>query len=156
MSDQKDVDPEMREKIEKYVKERVNEALNKGEFPDDERVHIESDIESEIRESMGHDGGNQDLKDISEILKVVGTEIPKLLESISNSLIGSESGEKYGATIAEFYKKLKDAGMDDKQAFEMAKEFMSNVSLGGIIKDMMGGMMSGKGRPSHHKDEGWD
>ncbi len=74
-----------------------------------------------------------DAQELKEVLSVVSTEIPKLLESISNQMYKPENAESFGKSIATFYKQLKEAGMDDKQAYELTQEYMQNFSLGGMV-----------------------
>lgn len=81
-----------------------------------------------------------DAKEVKEILEVVSVEIPKLLESISNVMNKPESAEAMGKSIAAFYKQMKAAGMDDKQAFELTQQYMKSFSMGGMIQSAMGGM----------------
>ena len=80
-----------------------------------------------------------DAKEVKEVLEVVSTEIPKLLESISNVIYKSENAEVMGKSIAAFYKQMKEAGMDDKQAFELTQQYMKSFSLGGMISSAIGG-----------------
>lgn len=79
------------------------------------------------------DEDSKDVKELKEVLQVVSTEIPKLLESISSTMYKSDNVENLGKAIAKFYKELIDAGMDQKQAFELTRSFMSSFSLGGMI-----------------------
>lgn len=74
-----------------------------------------------------------DAEELKEILGVVSTEIPKLLESISSMMYRPENAESFGKSIATFYAQLKAAGMDDKQAYELTQKYMTNFSLGGMI-----------------------
>jgi hypothetical protein len=97
---------------------------------------------------MGDD--KQDAKEVKEILEVVSVEIPKLLESISNVIYKAENAEVMGKSIAAFYKQMKDAGMDEKQAFELTQQYMKSFSLGGMISSAMGGM---GGPPRNKKDD---
>jgi len=80
-----------------------------------------------------------DAQEVKEILQVVSTEIPKLLESITNMMNKAENAENLGKSLAIFYKQLKDAGMDDKQAFELTQKYMASFSIGGMIGQVMGG-----------------
>jgi len=80
-----------------------------------------------------------DAQEVKEILQVVSTEIPKLLESITNMMNKPENAENLGKSLAIFYKQLKDAGMDDKQAFELTQKYMASFSIGGMIGQVMGG-----------------
>lgn len=85
-------------------------------------------------------GDKTDAKEVKEVLEVVSTEIPKLLESISNVIYKAENAEVMGKSIAAFYKQMKEAGMDDKQAFELTQQYMKSFSLGGMISSAMSGM----------------
>jgi len=80
-----------------------------------------------------------DAKEVKEILEVVSTEIPKLLESIGNTLYKAENATQLAESIAAFYKKMKEAGMDDKMAYELTQQYMNNYSLGGMISSAIGG-----------------
>ena len=77
--------------------------------------------------------GRGDAQEVKEILGVVSTEIPKLLEAISTVMYKTENAENFGKSIATFYAQMKAAGMDDKQAYELTQKYMTNFSLGGMI-----------------------
>jgi hypothetical protein len=94
-----------------------------------------------------------DAEELKEILGVVSTEIPKLLESISNMMYKSENAENFGKSIATFYAQLKAAGMDDKQAFELTQKYMTNFSLGGMIGQVFQGHGNGP-EPDFNGDVG--
>lgn len=83
-----------------------------------------------------------DAEEVKEILGVVSTEIPKLLEAISTVMYKTENAENFGKSIATFYAQMKAAGMDDKQAYELTQKYMTNFSLGGMI-----GQVFQKGSP---------
>ena len=100
--------------------------------------------------------GKQDAKEVKEILEVVSTEIPKLLESISNVIYKAENAEVMGKSIAAFYKQMKEAGMDDKQAYEMTQKFMANFSMGSMISDMLGGAIKHGMKDDKDDDEDKD
>ena len=55
--------------------------------------------------------------------------------------------------MAAFYKALRDAGMSSEQAYELTKDHMSNLSLGGMLKNIVGGATKdhdrGSGCPGH-------
>jgi hypothetical protein len=86
-----------------------------------------------------------DAEELKEILGVVSTEIPKLLESISSIMYKSDNAENFGKSIATFYSQLKAAGMDDKQAFELTQKYMTNFSMGGLIGQVFQGKDHGDG-----------
>jgi len=92
------------------------------------------------------DEKKHDAEEIKEILGVVSTEIPKLLESISAMLYKQENAEQFGKSVAQFYKQMKDAGMDEKQAYQLTQEFMDNFSIGGMLGTIM------KGQPWKNSD----
>jgi len=72
-------------------------------------------------------------QEFKEIMEVVSTEIPKLLETITNAIYDAKNAESFGKAVAEFYKQMKAAGMDDKQAYELTQKYMTNFSLGGMV-----------------------
>ena len=80
-----------------------------------------------------------DAKEVKEILEVVTTEIPKLLESITNAIYDEKNAESFGKAVAEFFKQMKAAGMDDKQAYELTQKYMTNFSLGGMVGQVFTG-----------------
>jgi len=80
-----------------------------------------------------------DAQEVKEILQVVSAEIPKLLESITNTIYDSKNAENFGKAVAEFYKQMKAAGMDDKQAYELTQKYMTNFSLGGMVGQVFTG-----------------
>ena len=81
-----------------------------------------------------------DPEDLQKILSVVSTEIPKLIEEITKTIYNMDNAQNMAKAVAEFYKSMKAAGMDDKMAFELTQEFMASFSIGGIIgKAVQGG-----------------
>lgn len=85
----------------------------------------------------------KDMEKLKEVMAVMSTEIPKLLESISKTMFSADNAAKLGEQTAEFYKKLKDAGMTDDQAFKLTQDFMANFSIGNMIGKIIGGARSG-------------
>lgn len=81
-----------------------------------------------------------DPDDLQKILSVVSTEIPKLIEEITKTIYNMDNAQNMAKAVAEFYKSMKAAGMDDKMAYELTQEFMGSFSIGGIIgKAVQGG-----------------
>jgi hypothetical protein len=80
-----------------------------------------------------------DAQEVKEILNVVSTEIPKLLEAITTTVYSKENAEGFAKSVAAFYKSMKEAGMDDKQAYELTQKFMTNFSLGGMLGQVFQG-----------------
>jgi hypothetical protein len=90
----------------------------------------------------------EDAQEIKEILDVVSEKVPKLLEEITDALFSPEKAEKFGETVAKFYKSMIDSGMSPDQAFELTQKFMDSASPGGMITQALGGL-SGGGGPVH-------
>jgi hypothetical protein len=80
-----------------------------------------------------------DAEQLREIFSVLTDSVPKLLDSVTKVLYGAQEGTKFGESVAAFYKALKDAGMSNEQAFELTKDYMSNLSLGGMLKNVVSG-----------------
>lgn len=88
-----------------------------------------------------------DPEKIKEILDVVSEKVPGLLEKLSDILYGENQAEKYGKAVATFYNELKETGMDKEQIFELTREYMSTLNLGGM-------MVKWKKFGEHHEDWG--
>lgn len=78
-------------------------------------------------------------EEVKEILEAISAEIPKLLESISKIMYDAQNAENMGKSVAQFYKQLVEAGMDETKAAELAEKFMTSTSIGGIIGQALGG-----------------
>ncbi len=88
-----------------------------------------------------------DAQEVKEILQVISTEIPKLLDSVSKMIYNKENAENMGRSVALFYKQLIEAGMDEDKAADLTEKFMMSTSIGGIIGHAIGaGKESGIGQ----------
>lgn len=92
----------------------------------------------------------EDAQEIKEILDVVSEKVPKLLEEITDALFSPEKAEKFGETVAKFYKAMVDSGMSPDQAFELTQKFMDSSSPGGMISKAIGGIGGGGGHKEVH------
>lgn len=79
-----------------------------------------------------HDG-MPDPEKIKEILDVVAEKIPGLLRELSSLLYSPKSAKQYAEAAATFYKQLKEAGMNDQQAFELTSQYLSTLNIGNMI-----------------------
>ena len=89
-----------------------------------------------------HEHGNSDMPDaqeLREIFEVLSEHVPRLLEAVTKVLYNAQEGEKFGQSVAGFYKSLKAAGMSGTEAFELTKRYMDTISLGGLLKSVIGG-----------------
>ncbi len=100
---------------------------------------------------MGKD--YEDPQELKEILSVVSTEIPKLIEAITKTMYNTENAQNMAKSVAEFYKTMKAAGMDDKMAYELTQEFMGSFSIGGLISKAVQGGASGKDEIDDYVEE---
>ena len=82
---------------------------------------------------------DEDVEELREILSVVSSEVPKLLKALSESLFGPEQTASYAKAVSEFYKSLREAGMEEEQAFELTKEFMDRTNLAALVQEVLGG-----------------
>jgi len=85
--------------------------------------------------------GEHDMPDpekIREILDVVADRVPGLLKELSSVLYGPEQAKNFGVAVAIFYKELKAAGMTDEQAFELTRQYMSTLNIGGVFSKFAG------------------
>lgn len=81
----------------------------------------------------------EDAEEVREILSVVSTEIPKLLNAISEAIFNPEQTEQYAKAVADFYTRLKEAGMEEEQAFHLTQRFMDRTNFAAMIQDVIGG-----------------
>ena len=87
-----------------------------------------------------------DADKVKEILTVVAEKVPALLNSLADVLYGKEQSVKYGQAVAGFYKALKDSGMTDEQAYELTKQYMSAMNLGGMLGEALRGRRGERGK----------
>lgn len=98
------------------------------------------------------------------IFKVIGEEVPDLLERLTKILYGLKEGEEFGKAIGNFYKALKGAGMTDEQAFRLTQDYMSNVNLGKMFHGWGEGVQwggpeqprRGRGSVEWSEDASWE
>lgn len=83
-----------------------------------------------------------DPEQLRQIFQVIGESVPELLDKITKILYSAAEGERFGQSVAAFYKSLVAAGMSKDQAFTLTREYMSNVSLGGMLKNIFSGGLS--------------
>lgn len=82
--------------------------------------------------------GMPDPEKIKEILNIVSEKVPGLLKELSGVLYGPDQAKRFGEAVATFYKELKAAGMTDEQAFELTRQYMSTLNLGGMFSKFAG------------------
>lgn len=97
--------------------------------------HIADDEVSDTNDFMDDE---KDIDKLKEVLNIVSTEIPKILDAISKTIYSPENAERLGEQTAAFYKKLKEAGMNDEQAAKLTEAFMANFSIGKVIEQVIG------------------
>ena len=85
------------------------------------------------------DGNDMDVEKLKEVMSVISTEIPKLLDAVNKQLSNPESARKMGEVVAQFYKQMIDSGMGPKEAFALTEEFMSSFSVGGLLPQIISG-----------------
>ncbi len=75
-----------------------------------------------------------DAEQIRDIMKVLSETVPGLLENLAKILYGAKESEEYGKAVANFFKALKESGMSNEQAYQLTRDYMSNMSLGNIVR----------------------
>ncbi|MDW5563446.1 MAG: hypothetical protein SA339_09490 [Methanomassiliicoccus sp.] len=88
-------------------------------------------------------------EELRGIFKVLGEEVPGLLEKLTKILYGVKESEDFGKAVGNFYKALKEAGMSNEEAFRLTQEYMGNLNVGKAF----GGWGRGMQRMSEEKDE---
>jgi hypothetical protein len=114
---------------------------------------VKEERDTEVDEMANDKQGEiPDPEKLREMFQVFSENIPDLLTKITDVLYGVQQGEKFGQSVAGFFKALRDAGMTNEQAFALTKEYMSNMSLGGMMKNMIGGATQGHAEGSAIRD----
>lgn len=90
-----------------------------------------------------HEG---DIKELAEVLDVVGGKVPKLISDIIDSLMNKQNAEEFAKQVAGFYKNLKDSGMSEENAAELTKKFMESRDVISALKDVLAESGFTKGR----------
>ncbi len=54
-------------------------------------------------------------------------------------MFNAEQTAQYAKSVADFYKSLREAGMDEEQAFLLTQQFMDKTNLAAMIQDVLGG-----------------
>ena len=75
-------------------------------------------------------------EELRGMFKVLGEEVPGLLEKLTKILYGVKESEDFGKAIGNFYKALKEAGMSNEQAFQLTQEYMGNLNIGRTFGSM--------------------
>jgi hypothetical protein len=89
-----------------------------------------------------------DVGQLKELFKVLSDSVPELLENVTKVLYEAKSGEEFGKAVAGFYQAMVSAGMSKEQAFALTKEYMSNLSIGGLLKGITSGATGGRSEES--------
>ena len=74
-----------------------------------------------------------DPEEIKKILNIVSDKVPDLLTKLSDVLYSTDQAKKFGKAAAIFYKELKGTGMTDEQIFELTRQYMSTLNIGGMV-----------------------
>jgi hypothetical protein len=80
---------------------------------------------------------DEDVKEVREILTILSEKIPALLNNLTDVLFGESAADKFAQAVAGFYKKLRESGMEEKQAFELTKTYMSNLDIAGMVSKFL-------------------
>lgn len=90
----------------------------------------------------------EDVEELRGVLSVVSEfleQLPAILDKVISSLTSKEMGERLGESVASFYKKLKESGIPEEQAREMAREFFDkSMVLDRILTTALEGMRGRK------------
>ena len=103
---------------------------------DTEPRRVKKMDECENRGRHGHGPDMPDPEQITKILETVSDKIPELLTRLGDVLYSTDQARKFGAAAAVFYKELKGTGMTDAQVFELTRQYMSTLNIGGMIGEM--------------------
>src|SRR5512137_318024 len=89
--------------------------------------------EKECRDKGGRGHDMPDPEDIAKIMDTISDKIPELLTKLGDVLYSTDQAKKFGAAAAVFYKELKGTGMSDAQIYELTRQYMSTLNIGGLV-----------------------
>ncbi|MCL4332165.1 MAG: hypothetical protein M1162_01420 [Candidatus Thermoplasmatota archaeon] len=78
-----------------------------------------------------------DIRDLKEVLEVVGEKVPPLLSKLLNSVMNKENAEEYAKQVSTFYRELKESGMDEENAMKLTRSFMESRDPVALIKGII-------------------
>ncbi len=91
--------------------------------------------ERKVEIEMGND--EKDVEELKEVMNTLKDTVPALIKGIVDALYSSQSAEDFGKQVADFYKSMIEAGMNNEQAFELTKQFMESRDIVGILKKVL-------------------
>jgi len=103
---------------------------------DTEPRRVKKMDECEGKGKYGHGSDMPDPEAFAKIMAMVSDRIPDLLTKLGDVLYSTDQARKFGAAAAVFYKELKGTGMTDAQVFELTRQYMSTLNIGGMIGEM--------------------
>lgn len=103
---------------------------------DTEPRRVKKMDECEAREKNGRRHDMPDPEDIAKLMETISSKIPDLLTRLGDVLYGPDQAKKFASAAAVFYKELKGTGMTDAQIFELTRQYMSTLNIGGMIGEM--------------------
>ncbi len=99
---------------------------------------------SEERKEVDDD--EKDIEEFKEVMNTLKETVPALIREIVEALYSGQSAEEFGKQVANFYKSLVDAGMNNEQAFTLTQKFMESRDVVGILKKILSEGNWGKGK----------
>lgn len=78
---------------------------------------------------------DEDIEELKDVMNTLKDTVPALIKGIADALY--QNAEDFGKQVANFYKAMVEAGMDEEKAYELTKEFMESRDVTGIIKKVL-------------------
>jgi len=91
-------------------------------------------------------GEISEAQEVREVLEAVQSTIPGLVSQLVQAIYSPEVAESIGSAVGGLYRKLKEQGIPEDLAIDMAKRYMKLLDLGSLLgKKGIGLQMEGKG-----------
>jgi hypothetical protein len=137
-------DETFEERLEKQIRKRVEEELARARVQRerhreeagrqreerarrDDREHVRFTAGVHDTESDAKGIPLPDVDKVGELLEIVADKIPALLGGLRDLLYSPQAAENMADSVATFYVKLKEAGIPEEQALDMARNYMFNL-----------------------------
>jgi len=105
-----------------------------------------SEVEKERRRERVSDV--EELRDVLTAVADFLKEIREPIEGLLESLLGSLRGDKLGEDVANFYKRLKEAGMSDDEVRDFTRRYLEQrLMVGDLISKFISLMERHAGKP---------
>lgn len=75
-------------------------------------------------------------KEFERITEVLIRKLPLFMDEITKAMANEIYVQRFGFSVCQFYRSLKQEGMEDREALELTKEYIHAFNIGAIVKGL--------------------